>query len=225
MKRIFLAMAFVTLQIATAAAADASALFSDIPANQWYTRFVSQVVDAGIMSGYTDDAGKPTGKFGPSDTLTLAQALKIVCEGAGYDEDTYASSPLWFGTSTHWSAKYLAVAGLEKFQVINGPIDLDRPATRAEVAALVSSAFGLGPRMNSAGMEFKDVDHSGNTKYSFMIAQISADGVMSGDTDANGNYTGYFRPKDGVNRAEMTKVILAARAKYGEYGKGRTPKK
>ncbi|MBN1494906.1 S-layer homology domain-containing protein [Candidatus Peregrinibacteria bacterium] len=49
--------------------------FSDVPANQWFTKYICFAQDRGIVSGYGD------GYFVPQNTINLLEALKIVYEG------------------------------------------------------------------------------------------------------------------------------------------------
>ncbi len=79
-------------QVASSAAAQIT--FTDVPADAWYATFVRDAAQSGIVSGYTDARGNPTGRFGPSDPVTLGQALKIAVQGAGYDVANYAAEPL-----------------------------------------------------------------------------------------------------------------------------------
>jgi plastocyanin len=105
--------------------------------------------------------------------------------------------------------------------VIDQRARLDRAATRAEVAAIFTSAF----RVNTADLQidtrYKDV--SGTTAFSTSIEALSRDAVISGDTDIEGKATGTFRPTDNINRAEVAKIVIQARTKYGTPGKGRIP--
>ncbi len=66
-------------------------------------------------------------------------------------------------------------------------------------------------------------DVSATTQYETSIQALTTGGVVSGDTDINGHATGTFRPTDRINRAEVAKMVMEARAKYGTPGKGRTP--
>ncbi len=54
--------------------------FSDANQTAWYSRYLGFAVSRDFVSGYTDKSGNPTGLFGPSNTLTRAEAAKIIVE-------------------------------------------------------------------------------------------------------------------------------------------------
>ena len=51
--------------------------FSDVDADAWFTPYVTTAFNWNIVDGYRNTAGKLTGKFGPFDPVTRAQAAKI----------------------------------------------------------------------------------------------------------------------------------------------------
>ncbi len=196
-----------------------SVVFKDVSESSWYSTFVKDAANLGIVNGYQDTSARYTGLFGPSDNVTIGQALKIAVEGAGYDKDLYSAS-INAGVGSHWAAPYVSVALGEKFLYIRSGMRLDRAATRAEVAALFASAFRVSVD-TQAGAGYKDV--SPGSAEAPSIAALTRDKVLTGDTDASGNLTQTFRPSDHINRAEMVKMVLLARAEYGEAGSQRTP--
>lgn len=52
--------------------------FTDIAANQWYTKYICFAEDNGIVNGY------PDGNFRPADEINLVEAVKIAMEVFGY---------------------------------------------------------------------------------------------------------------------------------------------
>ena len=179
--------------------------FQDVPSDAWFSSSVQEAVDLGIVSGYKDAYGNLTGTFGPEDPVTFAQALKIALESAGFDVNLGQG----YG---HWAAKYVSIAIGERFSLApNQNIDLDRFATRAEVASLIADAFrvSISPAFTSA---FSDVIAS--DRFAFEIAALKRDGVLRGDVAADGNPTGMFRPDAPINRAETVKIAIAARQRY-----------
>lgn len=191
----------------------------DVSQSAWFTPYVSQAVELGIVSGYRDVYGQPTGKFGPSNNITIAEALKMASEASGYNEDAYASTIA--SNVNHWASAYVSVANAENFMVMDESPRLDRQATRAEVTALIASAFSVEVQNTFTGTTYSDVDV--NTKYATSIEQLTIDNVVSGDTGANGASLGTFRPGDLINRAEVAKMIITARSAYGTPGTGKTP--
>jgi plastocyanin len=182
--------------------------FIDVPSGVWFSSYVAAAVELGIVSGYTDQYGNSTGRFGPQNTVTIAEALKIALESAGYDKNMGVG----YG---HWAAQYLSIAVGEHFAVTqNGQINLDRPASRAEVASLIRDAFHV-PLTNGSS-SFSDVSYG--EAYAQSIITLYNDGIISGDTDSSGGQTGRFRPRDSINRAETVKIAINAHDKYGEPG-------
>jgi plastocyanin len=194
--------------------------FADVSPVAWYATYIRGAAEAGIVNGYKDKNGNLTGKFGPGNSITIAEALKIGIEGANYDVDRYANV-IASGYSRHWASAYVSVAKGEHFAILsNGTLNLDRSATRAEVASIFTSAFQINidvPVSNT----YSDVDAT--VKYGSSIEALTKDEVVSGDTDVQGKLTGTFRPTDFINRAEVTKIVMNARTKYGEPGRDRSP--
>lgn len=193
-------------------------VFEDVSQSAWFAEYVRAAAEAGIVSGYRDNAGNPTGRFGPSNSITIAEALKIAVEGAGYDEQEYETK-VDSGVN-HWSSPYVAVAKAENFAVITSSTRLDTAATRGEVAAMFAAAFRV-PVDPPLGTRFTDVTTS--TKYADVIETLTRDGVLSGDTGIDGKPVGTFRPKDPINRAEVAKVVTEARTAFNTPGEGRGP--
>jgi len=57
--------------------------FLDVPATHPCYEFVEVAYSHGVLGGYTDGDGDPTGYFGPSDLVTREQAGKMIVEGEG----------------------------------------------------------------------------------------------------------------------------------------------
>jgi len=181
-------------------------VFTDVQTSVWFAVYVRQAAEAGIVNGYKDASGKLTGRYGPSNSITIAEALKIAVEGAEYDAQLYGSL-VDSGMRQHWGAAYVSVAKAEKFAILPDRVRIDRAATRAEVAALLTSAFDVDTSLISpVDSRYSDVKVS--TSYAASIEALSRDGVLQGDTDVQGLATGTFRPLDPINRAEVAKIIM-----------------
>ncbi len=199
-----------------------SVTFVDVPQTAWFAEYVRDSAEAGIVNGYKDEHGKLTGKFGPSNSITLAEALKITVEGAGYDEELYGSM-VESGVS-HWASPYISVGIAEDFEFLRNKsrIRWNDPATRAEVASFFTSAFLRDTKdIEVSESRYEDVDME--TQFAKSIELLSRDEILSGDTDVQGKATGTFRPNADINRAEVVKMIILARAEYGMPGSDRKP--
>jgi len=196
-----------------------SVVFADVSQSSWFASYVRDAAQAGIVNGYMDANGRLTGKFGPENNVTMAEALKIAAESAGYDAQAYGA--VVDSGVHHWASVYVSVAKAEHFDFLNHPYRLDRPATRGEVASMFTSAFRVTIPDTPSGTTFKDVQLS--TAYGASVEALARDGVVSGDTNVSGQVAGTYRPSALINRAEVVKIAMGARATYDEPGKGRTP--
>lgn len=61
--------------------------FSDVPAGEWYTKYVCYAKDQGWIVGYDD------GTFRPAQYINFVEALKIVLEIYGL---SYEETPVWY---------------------------------------------------------------------------------------------------------------------------------
>lgn len=179
-----------------------STKFSDVRSSDWFYRYVSSVARWGIVSGYKDSAGKPTGVFGPGNTVTVAEVLKMSLKAAQIDETLCVGSPGFAQAEKHWARSFVVCAQQRGVRLIQPAPDLNRPATRAEVVSVIFDAFGDQPPPLFA--PFKDsVDHPLESD----VAYAAALKMVSGDKDAAGNPLGTFRPDAAVVRAEAAKII------------------
>lgn len=204
-----------SLQFVTAEINGQQITFTDVPMDQWFATYVNKTIRTGIVTGYRDDAGNLTGKYGPGDNVTIAQLAKIAHELADIDETrTTHLPPKNIRARNAWFEQYFASAEkLDWLVYRDHRIDPGRPATRGEVVATLLQALDVR-RFWSQGNMFTDVQRS--TDYSSSIETAATDGIVSGFTDASGNSTGEFGPERPVNRAEMAKLIATAIETYIE---------
>lgn len=185
-----------------------SVLFTDVPVGQWFTASVRRVLDAKVMSGYRDSAGKPTGQFGPNDSVTLAELAKIAHRLASIDETRVTEPPENAEARGTWFASFIASAEQKDWQVfLNRSVDPLRPATRAEVVATFLQVLNV-KRDWPTGALFTDVART--IPYADCIETAANQNLVGGYTDENGKPTGRFGPADPVTRAAMAKIIATA---------------
>ncbi len=180
-------------------------VFRDVRGADWFNPYVSSLAEWGIVSGYRDTAGKSTGEFRPGNSVTIAEVLKMAMGAAQIRlEQCATSAPRHAAAAKHWAVQYVACAEEMNVRLFRTGVNikLDAPAKRAEVLAIVHDVFGdkvlpiYSSYMDTAGHPF-EAD----------IAYATLVGIVSGDTDANGNARGSFRPNDPINRAETSKVV------------------
>lgn len=182
--------------------ANAAIKFNDVTAKDWFYQYVSSTARWGIVSGYKDAAGKPTGKYGAGNTVTVGEILKMALKSAQVDEAKCKGTPSFAQAETHWARPFVLCAQEKKMRLIVKKPDLNRPALRAEVLSVIFDAFG-----DKAPPLFAPFTDTVNHPLESDIAYGAALRMVTGDKDANGKPLRTFRPDAPVNRAEAAKII------------------
>ncbi len=172
-----------------AAPAPSAPSFTDVPPQSWFADYVALLAEKGIVSGYANADGTPTGLFKPADNVTVAESLKMVLEATGH-------SPARSSVED-WTAPYREQAASLGLSL---PENLARPATRAEVVAMLLSLIPSEALPSPAQNTFSDLPAS-HPHFRAVLTAVAL-GFVKGD----GNAT-TFRPDDAINRAEVSKVI------------------
>ena len=171
--------------------------FDDVSPRDWFSLWVDLAYNLGLMQGVGEN------RFGPDQTLTVAEALKLAAfmesQATG---DTFHLQPV---TGTPWyksSVTYCEASG-----VINAGefTNLERPVTRAEMAYIFSrTTLGRSiPEINSlsrvkaAVPDVRTGDYAANA-----IFGLYAKGILTG---SDGDLT--FRPNDSLTRAEAAAIV------------------
>lgn len=178
--------------------------FGDVAEGDWFNPYVQSVASWGILSGYKGADGKATGVFGPNNNVTIAEMLKISLKSAQVDETICGLvPPLHLQAIGHWAAPFVACGEAKNMALLENPnVDLNRPATRAEVIQMIDDAFGdTVPPLYS---NFRD---TANHPLEAHIAYAYTRGIVSGDKNSLGIETGTFRPDAFINRAEVAKIV------------------
>lgn len=178
-------------------------VFRDVGADAWFNPYVSSLAEWGIVSGYRNAEGQLTGEFKPGNNVTIAEALKMAMIAAKIDLSACTAAPHNAEAANHWAKVYVVCAEQMNMRLFRANVpSLNSPAKRAQVIAIINDAFGedVLPLYSS----FRDT--AGNP-WESDIAYAALLGIVGGDTDSNGNPTGYFRPDDNIVRAETAKVI------------------
>ncbi len=178
----------------------------DVPTKEWFAPYVRDIAELGLVSGYRDALGMPTGQFGPADPVTLEQVAKVAVLASGVDATACPLPPANLSASGAWSASYVSCAERAQWAVFSDPAaDLRRPATREEVVMTMLQAFKREFDVDTASLTFADVEKT--SAFAPAIAKAATDGIVSGYTDREGNLTGLFGPKNDVTRAEFSKIV------------------
>jgi hypothetical protein len=190
---------------------DTPVLYADVPLSAWYAPFVSLVVEENIATGYADETGKPKGEFGVTNPVTFAEVLKMALNAAGKDAD---SLPPPRNTSAQgtWASSFVAEAEALALSVFAPSLDVHTPASRGAVVQTILEVMGI-PTGIKIDAPFTDVPS--NHPYAQAIATAAAYGLISGDTDAQGNALHTFRPDEPIVRAEVAKIIALVKEVLG----------
>lgn len=155
--------------------------YSDIDSSTWCYKYVLELSDASVISGYSD------GTFRPSDTVTYGAALKLIMLAAGYDEQAPVNSNVFSG--------YLARA--QKDGLVSGSVDLTEPITRLAVAQIAAKAMGLSITNLSSVQPFTDTTDP-------YVRALNAAGIVGGYFE---NGTSTYKPYNTLTRGAMSAIV------------------
>lgn len=179
--------------------------FKDTDDDQWFTAFVSEAAQKGVIGGYKDAQGKALGEFKPGNKVTIAEAIKMAVANAGLEESSEA--PTLEQAQNHWVKGWVKTAEDNNMSV-DSIADINGLATRGAVVRWVIESFGITPEAATSS-SFTDVEMTDtNIDYIEYAKEV---GLVSGDGD-----TGNFRPNDTIVRAEVAKMLQKANEVFGE---------
>lgn len=180
------------------------ASFDDVQEGDWFGPYVTTVSGWGVVSGYRDANGKPLGKFGPSNSVTVSELLKMAFKAHQVDTSVCGLIPPTHSQAIgHWAQAFISCGEQMNIRLLKDPsLDINRKATRAEVLAVLDDVFN--EQVPPLFSNFKDTQ---GHPLEADIAYAYTRGVVSGDKDSKGVETGIFRPNDKINRAEVAKII------------------
>lgn len=157
-----------------------SAAFPDVPENSWYAFSVRELSARGVISGY------PDGNFGPGNTVSWAEALKLILLSAGWPEQ----SP----DENGWAGGYLRLAR-EQGWLDDPETQLTGPITRLDTARLTARALGLeAVSMASPFADCTDGEVLALTQQEIFTGVLQ-DGLL------------YFLPEGQLTRAEISVIL------------------
>lgn len=201
----FLAKALLaSMMILTLGSTVLAAQFNDVPYDHWAISYINFLVDKGYLSGYGD------GNFGPENSLTRAESVKIILNALDKQVNEYSTSTFSDVSNDHSLLNYIQSA--KDYQIVSGYDDgtfkPDRHVTRAEFTKILLETAGKVLNDPQVRDTFSDVpDDSWYRKY---VYSALLQGYISGYGD------GRFGPNNTITRAEASKIIY-------NYLKGGTP--
>lgn len=179
--------------------------FNDVPSTHWAYPSIETVRATGLVSGY------PNGQFMPSRSISRAESMAILANAARIPMPSDASinqtlSQYRDAASIPTWARPAVAASIQAGIYANEPsagnaIDPMKPATRAEVAAMVQN---LRERLNLAGAP---AGQAGQTTGGMTMGTTPGGTVLQGrvaTVPANTKFTGTL--SQGVLSSELNKV-------------------
>ena len=157
--------------------------YTDVTSSTWCYKYVTELADAGVISGYKD------GSFKPASTISYGAALKLVMRAAGYPELAPTNKTSVF-------SGYLARAQADGL-VTRSNINLAAPITRLQVAQLAAGALKLSTSNLSSVKPFTDTSD-------LYVQALNAAGIVEGYFS---NGTSTFRPNSTLNRGQVSAIV------------------
>ena len=165
--------------------------FTDVAATSWYYKSVQYAADNGIASG------RGNGIFDPEGTLSVAEAVKLVC--GVYAQKNAAESPEQ--SDSLWYDAYFDYA-IEHGIMAERPKNPDALINRAFFAQLIDAAASdLIVRNSIVDGDIRDVAVSSD--YSDAVYSLYRAGVLTGS-----DVYGRFYPERTLTRAEACEIIM-----------------
>ena len=171
---------------------EASNHFKDVNSKEWYAPYVLKCVQAGIISGYSDDS------FGPNDRVTREQAAVIATNVYGLSKSSGNTSFADNSRISSWamsSVKAMTSAGLAAGRENNRFCPKDN-VTRAEVAVVINTAHKNGYKVNGSSSNNNSNNNSNsNAPYGIKDDGKVCYGTMSSSGSSNNTHRFKFTAK------------------------------
>lgn len=195
---------------------DSHLLYADVTYTDYFADAVAAVNDLGVMSGYTDVNGDPTGVFGATNSLTRGQVATILyrlANGAGFVETEPVYNEI-FGYETGFEdcngkAFYAqAVAWAKSVGVVEGYVDgtfhPEQAVTRQEFATMLKNYEQLFGDYSAADESVLDKFGDASEAADWAVDDLAwavQEGILSGNLD------GELMPADQIIRADAAVMI------------------
>lgn len=178
----------------------------DVPQNAWFSTYIFNAARRGVLSGYKDATGKPTGEFGPANPVTVAELAKIAHRLVGLGEESFSGkNPENNQALGQWFSPFIASAENRGWTIYkDATINPLRPVTRGEVIVTLLQVMDV-PLEWQKGNLFTDV--TVRTRYANAIETAARDNIIDGIKSDDGTALHTFNPEGAINRAELAKVI------------------
>jgi hypothetical protein len=164
--------------------------FSDVASTSWCYKYVTELSDASVISGYSD------GSFKPDNTVTYGAALKLIMLAAGYPEQAATGKNVFSG--------YLALARSEGI-VTRTNVDLTKPITRLQMAQLAAGALAAKNKLSISNLSTVQPFTDTTDEY---VRALNAAGIVEGYFS---NGTSTFKPNNTLTRGQLSAIVWRMR--------------
>lgn len=168
-------------------ASAAGGTYSDVPETAWFFTSVKTATELGIIEGMGGDI------FAPDASLKLSEAIKMGSILHGMDDSNVADTDPWYRPYVEY-AKNNGIIEPEDFP------DLERPATRAEMAYIFFHSAGELTEINiiESLPDVRETDVYGREIFTLYRAGV----LMGIDSQKT------FKPEAKITRAEAATIIV-----------------
>ena len=171
--------------------------FKDIKQGTYYYDAVIDLVGKGVIQGFED------GTFKPYQATTRGQASAMIARALDLD-DKKVTDPGFSDVSKN-DRFYHSIAALVESGIVDGVTEdsfqPNRLVTRAEMAKMITNAFGLKQNKDHSVL-FTDVPN--NSWYAGFVKVLHDNGVTIGKTETT------FAPSENVHRGQLATFIYRA---------------
>ncbi len=192
MKKHFSIFMIILLIATTSTPSFGASTLPDI-SGHWAQAHIEHLLGLNLINGF------PDGTFKPNQTITRAQAASILANELALTPQASAFPDV---PASHWANG--SVGAIAAYGTMSGYPDgtfrPDQAMTRAEIASVLSSAYGFS--QSSATSPFTDVTPS---HWAFGSIMALVDGYIT-----EGYPDGTFKPNDAMTRAEFSVFMAKA---------------
>ncbi|MFA5792437.1 MAG: S-layer homology domain-containing protein [Candidatus Gracilibacteria bacterium] len=182
------ALKIVLMGMGVTIGTDATSTFTDVPAMEWYAKYVATAVSLGIVNGYEDNT------FKPEQTVNRAEAIKMLTLAGSVSVNNPSESPFLDVAVSSWYAPYAFYAknfNIEPAQT-DGLWHGEETISRANLSEMVyreqivkSSGSAFTESTNWLRTDFPTVDISMKIPFNWGVKQEGVGAVFLLDSANN----------------------------------------
>lgn len=173
--------------------------FKDVQSNDFFYEAVNSLHARNIFSGYND------GTFRPNETVTRAQAAKVIAIVLNLDTTNMKDPGFKDVSKKDWAYKYIAALANKGIVVgSDGEYKPNNPITRAQMAKVISLAYNFQAE-DSQQISFTDV--SQDDWFKNYVGALVGNQITSGTTPTT------FSPHKNVTRGQIAAFVYRSENK------------